>query len=80
MLTRVAKWGNSLGVRIPRSFAREVRVSEGSTVDVTLESGQLMIRPVETRPFSLDGLLDGVTAENLHDETDTGVAVGGEAW
>ncbi len=80
MLTRVVKWGNSLGLRIPRAFAEEVQVSEGSTVDLKLENGQLVIRVVDARPFTLEALLAGVTAENLHGETDTGTGVGGEVW
>lgn len=36
MVTKVQQWGNSLGVRIPRAFAEEVRVSAGSTVEISL--------------------------------------------
>lgn len=80
MRTKIVKWGNSLGLRIPRAFADEVRVSEGSTVDLGLEDGRLVIRVIETKPISLEGLLAEITAENLHGEVDTGGAVGGEVW
>ena len=42
MRTKIVKWGNSLGLRIPKSFAEEVRVSEGSAVDLTMEDGRLV--------------------------------------
>lgn len=80
MRTKIVKWGNSLGLRIPRSFAEEVRVSEGSTVDLGLENGRLVIRVIEAKPIALEELLAGVTAENLHGEVDSGGAVGGEVW
>ena len=38
MHTKVQKWGNSLALRIPRSFAAEAQVEEGSTVDVSVEN------------------------------------------
>ena len=80
MKTRVVKWGNSLGLRIPKSFAEEVQVSEGSTVDLSMEDGQLVIR-VATKPaYSLEELLGGITETNLHSEVHTGEPVGGEEW
>ena len=80
MRTKVVKWGNSLGLRIPKAFAEEVRVSEGSVVDLSMEDGQLVIRVASQPWMDLEDLLAGVTASNLHREIDTGDAVGGEAW
>jgi antitoxin MazE len=80
MRTKIVKWGNSLGLRIPKSFAEEVQVSEGSAVDLGLENGQLVIRVIEAKPVTLEELLAGVTPENQHGEVDTGGSVGGEVW
>jgi len=79
MQTKVQKWGNSLGVRIPRSFAAEARVEAGSTVDISVERGSLKIRPVRRR-YSLRDLVKKVTSRNLHEEIATGKAVGRESW
>lgn len=80
MKTKIVKWGNSLGLRIPKSFAEEVQVAEGTTVDLTMEDGGLVIR-VPTQPkYSLEDLLVGITETNLHSEVDSGDAVGGEEW
>lgn len=78
--TKIVKWGNSLGLRIPRAFAEEVRVAEGTPVDLTLEDGRLVIRAVPEGEWTLDGLLAGVTTGNLHAAVDTGDAVGRESW
>ena len=80
MRTKVVKWGNSLGLRIPKSFAEEVRVSEGTTVDLVMEDGQLVIRVASQPAKSLEELLAEVTDSNLHGEIETGDAVGGENW
>ena len=78
MRTKIVKWGNSLGLRIPKSFAEEVRVAEGSVVDLSMEDGNLIIKVTKTDEMDLEDLLDGITAENIHGEIDTGDAAGGE--
>jgi antitoxin MazE len=80
MQTRIQKWGNSLGLRIPRSFAAEAKVEEGSTVDVSVEHGCLRVRPIRARRYVLRELLRRVTPQNLHDEVLTGGPVGRESW
>ncbi|HSE95122.1 MAG TPA: AbrB/MazE/SpoVT family DNA-binding domain-containing protein [Methylomirabilota bacterium] len=80
MQTKIRKWGNSLGLRIPRSFAVEAQVEEGSTVDLSVRSGRLLIRAVRTRRYTLPALLKRVTPRNLHGEIATGEPVGREVW
>ena len=80
MKVQIQKWGNSLALRIPKSFAIESKIEQGSTVEVSLESGKIIVFPVAEPEFSLDELLAGVTAENLHGEIETGASVGKEAW
>lgn len=80
MRTKVQKWGNCLGVRIPRSFAAEARLDAGSTVDISLEKGSLRIRPVRRRRYALGELVRKITRRNLHEEVATGAPVGREWW
>jgi len=68
MKTRVQKWGNSLAVRIPKSFAAALAFSEGTAVDMALEDEALIIRPVREGDWALDALLAEVTDENVHPE------------
>lgn len=80
MQTRVRKWGNSLGVRIPKGVASRAHIDEGSLVEIGEEKGQIIIRQIAPKEWTLDQLLEGVTDENLHDEVPTGAPVGKEAW
>ena len=80
MQTKIQKWGNSLGLRIPRSFAAEAQVEEGATVDLSVEKGRLLVRPLRVRKYSLNALLRKVSRRNLHGEISTGRVVGHEAW
>jgi antitoxin MazE len=80
MKTRVQKWGNSLALRIPKSFATEAGLDRDSSVEVSLIDGKLTIVP-DTKPkFTLRQLLSQVTKENLHREVDMGPATGREVW
>jgi antitoxin MazE len=76
----IRKWGNSLGLRIPKAFADEVGVRVGSEVDLSIEAGDLVVRVRRPRVYGLEELLEGVTAENVHAEVDVGSATGREVW
>jgi antitoxin MazE len=80
MLTKVQKWGNSLGLRIPRSFASDVRVRPGSLVDISLVRGGLMVRAARPARPRLVDLLKGINRRNLHAEVNSGAPQGREAW
>ena len=80
MKTRVQKWGNSLALRIPKSFAIEVGLEQNAPVEVSLVDRKLIITPVSEPSFSLEDLLAQVSEHNLHREVNTGPAVGNEAW
>lgn len=45
MQIHVQKWGNCLALRIPKSFALEVNVDEGSSVDISFKNGKLIVTP-----------------------------------
>ena len=80
MVTKIQKWGNSLGLRIPKSFAKEAGVEEGSAVDISLEGDRLVICPLRKDKYHLSDLLSQVREDNLHKEISTGDAVGREVW
>ena len=80
MRTRVQKWGNSLALRIPKSFAAEVGLQKETSVEVSLADGKLVITPVAKPNLTLKELLAKVTKDNLHHEIDTGPAIGNETW
>ncbi len=80
MKTKVQKWGNSLALRIPKSFAAETLLEPDTEVELSLVDGKLVVTPVVQLIYSLEDLLSEITAENIHEEADTGTSVGLEAW
>jgi antitoxin MazE len=82
MQTKVQKWGNSLGVRIPRGLAEEVGLGAGTETEISLiaKDDELVLRPSLPTRFCLSDLLAGITPEKIHASIDTGDAVGTEAF
>ncbi len=80
MKTRVQKWGNSLALRIHKSFANEVGIQRETSVEVSLANGKLIITPIAKPKPTLKQLLAKVTKRNLHHEVDTGATLGHETW
>ncbi len=80
MKTKVQKWGNSLALRIPKSFAIETLLEADTEVELSLIDGRLTITPIVQTGYSLEALLEGITPENIHGETETGSSAGNEAW
>jgi len=80
MKTRVQKWGNSLALRIPKSFAAEAGLRANGAVELSVVEGTLVIRPIEPQPLTLEELLRGITDDNLPSEWDTGPTTGKEVW
>ena len=77
MQTRLAKWGNSLAVRIPAAFAEEVALRDGDTVELTAENGALVIRN-RAPALRMADILPLITDDNLHAPVDFGPPVGKE--
>ena len=44
----VSKWGSSLAFRLPAAFAKQMRLEEGSKVELAFDGKRLVIQPIET--------------------------------
>ncbi|MBW1993203.1 MAG: AbrB/MazE/SpoVT family DNA-binding domain-containing protein [Deltaproteobacteria bacterium] len=78
MRTKIKKWGNSLALRIPKSFALNANLRQDELVDISIDKERIIITPIGKKEYSLGELLAGVSEENLHGEFDTGLPVGKE--
>jgi len=70
------KWGNSLGIRIPKAMLDELHLHENSDVELTLIDNAIKITPKS----KLEDLLSQITKENLHSEITTTEVIGKEIW
>lgn len=79
MRVQLSKWGNSLAVRIPATYAREIGAAENCEAELSVENGRLVLEPVRALPqFDLAELVAKITDQNRHEEISTGEALGEE--
>jgi antitoxin MazE len=82
MKIKLAKWGNSIGLRLPKAVADEVQLKEGDELDVRVEEGDLRLRrQVPARLYSLEEMLaemDRLGSGNRPGFIDFGPDVGAE--
>jgi antitoxin MazE len=79
MKTSVARWGNSLALRIPRGVAVKARLAEGDEVELAAKADGFFVRR-SAPSYALGDLLAAVRPTNRHAEAPTGPARGGEVW
>jgi len=80
MKTLVQRWGNSLALRIPKTFAEEISVREGDQVEMNVTKGRLVIAPRPPRDYHLDDLVAEIRPGNLHQAIVVSGPQGKEAW
>ena len=60
MKTQIGKWGNSLAVRLPGAYAKDLGLTEGLELDVSVVDGGLLLRPQKEK-YSLEELVAQIT-------------------
>jgi antitoxin MazE len=78
MVVQFAMWGNSLALRIPSAYAKEVCAFAGREAEITVQNGKLVVTPIKAPVYTLDELLAGMTPEQVHGEYGATSAVGEE--
>jgi antitoxin MazE len=68
MAAKIQKWGNSLAIRIPKSYADALKLNEGTGVKMKIIKGKLIISRKKRQDLKLIDLLSGVSEKNLHKE------------
>jgi len=80
MSVTLHRWGNSVGLRVPKPLLEQLGLAEGSKVDIRIEDNRLVIEPHKKRRMTLKDVLKGFTAEDQPGEVDWGRPVGREVW
>ena len=80
MRVKVQKWGNSIALRIPKAFANQISIQSGSSVDLSIHDGKLIIEPISQEEYNFEALISEVKESNLHKEYDNDEPKGREIW
>jgi len=72
METHIAKWGNSLGIRLPKALLGELGLADGDSVTLEIKDSILTLKPLKARKrkkskrYNLEEMLKTITPENQH--------------
>ena len=77
MLTTISKWGNSLGVRIPKNILSASGIREQDDVMVSVDGNRIIV--TKAMPTSIKELFDNYPIEKQQ-EIDWGKSQGEEIW
>jgi len=87
MKTTLQRWGNSQGVRLPKSIIQSLGMTVGSTVIVEIsgDQSQITIKPAkESRPvrgrYRIEDLIAESSPNAFSGEHDWGSVQGKEVW
>ena len=87
MQTTVVKWGNSHGIRLPKAFLQNIKITENDPVDVILENEKIIIKKVNLKGHkTIKQRLMDFYGDNyqeystLQKEMDWGKPAGNEIW
>jgi len=78
MTTKLQKWGNSYAVRIPKNLIQDIKLTQGSEIEIKYHKRSLVIKPKIQKEYTLKELLKGITPENRHQLIFDGPDVGKE--
>lgn len=76
----IRPWGNSVGIRLPKAVTEKAGVRAGQKLDISLRNGSIVLTPVAASGQTLDSLLAGITADNLHSAIEVEEPKGNEEW
>ncbi len=82
MLTKIQKWGNSQGLRFPKTLLEEVDIRIGDEVNISVQAGKIIVEPVNKvhGRYDIRELIAQMPDDYQVEEIDWGAPVGKEVW
>ena len=82
MRTKIQRWGNSQGIRLPRTVIDDIGVSIGQDVEIFVDVQSIIIKPASSRlpKASLAALVKKMPKDYHPSELSWGTPQGMEAW
>jgi antitoxin MazE len=76
---KIGKWGNSLGIRLPKHISEALHLKPKDKVSCAIENGKLVLKPLRSdKKYTLKKLLAKV--EEPSEEISWGKPEGEEIW
>lgn len=80
MQTRIVKWGNSQGIRLPKMLLDSANLSDDDIIELTVVDDSIIVKKAETkkRHKTIKERFKDFEGEYVFEEWDTGAPVGEE--
>jgi len=77
----ISQWGNSQGLRIPKSIVEALQINIGDKVKIFIENGRAVIEPVKKKKkIDIDTLIADIPKDYKKDEELLTSPMGKEVW
>jgi antitoxin MazE len=82
MLSKIQKWGNSQGIRIPKNLLESSNIRVGEEVDITVVEGKIIVEPTNKirGKYQIRDLANRMPKDYEPKEEDWGAPMGREVW
>jgi len=80
LVTRVQRWGNSHGLRLPKQVLELADIGVDDEVELVVSEHQILVKKVRHRPYDLAELVSRIPNGYKAEEVDFGPPVGREEW
>lgn len=71
MIATISNWGNSQGLRFPKSVMRELKLSAGDKLNMVIENQKIILEPMKSsrKKYNIDELVANIPKDYLpHEE------------
>lgn len=72
MSVTMSKWGNNLGLRIPKAVVSQLNLKEGNNMSVTVQDGSIVLTPEKTK-YTLEEMVQRMEVQEVPEEIDFGM-------
>ena len=82
MLSKVQKWGNSQGIRIPKNLLENSHINVGEEVDITVQEGKIIVESTNKirGRYDIRDLVSQMPKDYKPKEGNWGAPMGREIW
>jgi len=82
MISKIQKWGNSQGIRIPKSIIDQCHISVGEELIIIVDGGEITIKPASRirGKYDLKELIKKIPQGYEAKEEEWGKTQGKEVW
>ena len=80
MEVKLQKWGNSLGIRIPKILLQEISLDENDLVNLSIDEDKIIVSKSNNKKISLKERFSKYQGDNLSKEFEWDEPRGNELW